>query len=791
MDVSLNNINNINKNELSFEGVRGTYNVDNVPVFRFTPPPHDLVNEVVTLEFVPLKYDSETNEMVPPKKSQIKSKVFSDAEPIAINQKHIVDGYKGFAYRYKIENKSDNSIRYFVDDFSKINIQGSIPGDKNSQMNVIRLWGSYMVDPKSGAMTHRYVDSDSILLPDGKTFAQGFDMPPRTAFNRMGGTTKGLLERIKAKEFSPYRYVMTNPDIGKDSISSHKYWPENLFQCSDVQVFKDINFELFQQGKGYVADGAFTSQSLQSPLFQHVLKWGKNSPYFNMFKIDTPNSPLSLGVLPQNMSENDNDSFEHTAVKLVNSPYQEGYDRTKPIYLQLYDDRLVSEENIKSNKLIPYYDKSPDDVYEITNNEDAVNPYRFEIFTDAEEYDFKEKIKVFKNSNHISLKDLDKKVGSEKFFDFGNYKLVRRDAPGNATFWDGNIDMVKFNLSNSKDREGMKNARNYIWNVATYWTEMVQSDLIKRTAQMAKNPIALVEIMSKSGVKDPLSVLKTPTDKREYPVLQEDKKVEDYIKTFPLQSLQASPELSPILASPGFNELLFDEATMKTLSQLVNSVIDYSMPQLEKGKDYRTYVTKTYANEIINYFLSEALNPNCVKDGKVDLDELNKVTLKSIIRTPESFEEERTAVIKAIRKGLKEAEPEATQRIKARISEELQDITLQNFKEAETTVLQSKGGLNWRFDAAKDIGDMDAVRAGIKDFKDVWDGVDGVEGVWLQFIKNVKKYAPSSYIIAEVTDLPGFYSWSGDAKINFAFDKNFHMPDIKEDDFLLKIGATT
>ena len=68
-----------------------------------------------------------------------------------------------------------------------------------------------------------------------------------------------------------------------------------------MEAFKDLNFHCFERGKGYVADGAFTSQSIQSPLAQHVYKWGEQSPWANMLKIDTGSGKIPcIGVLPDN-----------------------------------------------------------------------------------------------------------------------------------------------------------------------------------------------------------------------------------------------------------------------------------------------------------------------------------------------------------------------------------------------------------------------------------------------------------------------------------------------------------
>ena len=64
-----------------------------------------------------------------------------------------------------------------------------------------------------------------------------------------------------------------------------------------------------------VSDGAYVNEGLEGTHFQHILKWGDKSPYFNWFRITgLQDSPLSLGVFGKNT--------EHVTHRLVNSPYK-------------------------------------------------------------------------------------------------------------------------------------------------------------------------------------------------------------------------------------------------------------------------------------------------------------------------------------------------------------------------------------------------------------------------------------------------------------------------------------
>ena len=88
---------------------------------------------------------------------------------------------------------------------------------------------------------------------------------------------------------------------------------------------------------------------------------------------------------------------------------------------------------------------------------------------------------------------------------------------------------------------------------------------------------------------------------------------------------------------------------------------------------------------------------------------------------------------------------------------------------ARAIVNKTGAGLNWRFDAAKDVSDLDKRRANDPhtSFEKCWD--DTID-FWGGFIKNIRKHNPAAYTIAEVTNLWEFSRWQYSNKNKFALD---------------------
>ena len=750
MDLSVNSV-NLKKNKVSFEGLKSSYNAKSgLPVFTFNIPEYNPNQEDVYLELNFLKSKDEEGNYIKPKKDD-KSIIKFNSNIIEIKEDYFKEKeIPAFAYRYKIINKKTGEERIALDPFRKVEIN-------QEPMNIHEIGDNPAITPKGGSMRHSYKDSDGIVVGDElqKTPDKNF---VRNHFNKLKGSLKGLTLLLKEGEFDPYRYVISTPEIGVDPISSHGYWPNNLYQVKNLQDFKDFNFELFKRGKGYVADGALTDQSIQSPLFHHVLKWGESSPFYNMMKL---NGYMALGILPSVSSDNDDTAngnpYDHIGVKLINPP-DKNYDENQPTYIQFFDDRLASEELINSNELIKEYDKAPNDHYQIVSYQDSVQPYYFEI--DPKNKDAQNKIAAFQGKNSAMLLDIE---DLDEFLTFDNFCISDNEHTAGAAYWDGNVDIVKMNLSNPENtpenRKGFYDARNYMKGIASFWTETVQSDLILRTAMLNsrdKERVAKRNDITKSEYE----TIKNSLSELYYPTLEKNRKsINSYISEFPIQAIETDPNMSAIFAQPQFSEEFLDEETYLKIKSIADKAIQESIPDKYKNnEDYKTYVVKTYANDILRTIYSSAMCPaSAKKDGTIDKDELKKVNLKNYVQFAYDAEDEKNQVIKKLRAQIPDAQIEP---LIQKMKSELEHISLDDFKLSEAIVTQGKGGLNWRFDAAKDIGDMDAIRNGEASFSEIWNGPDGVQSFWTDFISEVNKYNPSAYIISELTCLNDFYKWN-------------------------------
>lgn len=744
MDFSINNI-DLNKKNISFKGFEAAYNDKTVPMFSFYAPAHKK-DEKVYLEFFPLEKDETTSQFKVTK--EFYTLDFDGKGLIEFPQNMIRKACAGFGYRYKIINKQ-NEVRYELDPFKTMKF-----GKNNTEINVVNPGQQVYISPKAGTARHSFLDSDVVYDENLGRRAKAKEDFVRNHFNKLGGSIKGLNWLLtKTDELEPYTYFMTTPDIGADKISSHKYWPNNQYQCNNLEDFKNFNFELFKRGKGYIADGAFTSQGIQSPLVQHVLKWGSDSPFYNMLKID---GKIALGVLPDIVGGQDVNPYDHIGFRVVN-PKGKNYDKNKPTYIQLYDDRLLTPESQVDGKLHFEYDTTPKDSYEITTHQDSVVPYAFEIDPNDS------KLRIFKDKNAVLVSEIEKRMGGLRaFVRFDNFSLAPKSKVAGVTCWDGNTDIIKMNLSNPtkspENEEGFVNARNYLYGVASYWSGLIQSHLILETAKYSKKPkIAEANKISSDLYKQIQASIANNTFNSL--VLSENLDTAELVKNFPLQTLETSVELSAIFAQPQFSKELFRGDTLGKITKIFDDTVKSSLPDEYKGnEEYIKYVKKTYGTEILRQIFAGALNSETIKkDGTIDLGVLNKVTLKSIEKHKSTCpKEERAQVISKIEDGINKSE---TDWLAERIKKELSSISLEDFKLAEAIVLHGKGGLNWRFDAAKDIGDLDAVRAERKTLNQVWQSDEmqpGVENFFKNFIKRILKYNPAPYIINEVTSLGEF-----------------------------------
>ena len=254
----------------------------------------------------------------------------------------------------------------------------------------------------------------------------------------------------------------------------------------------------------YIADGAFTSHSLQSPFFQDVLKNGTKSPYYNWFKVKSGDR-IKVGVFPDYIpSENPEhaNAWDHIGFKIINPMGVKGYDSNKPSYIQFFDDRLASKEQQNDTKnLIKSYDiPNPKDHYDITLHEDSIQPFFFEL-----DYSDKSVRDRFSGYTNRMLTDRHKSLIQEygedhariidnlhSFFSFENYDIVEKGRAGGADYWAGSVDLVKLNLSNPNARpenvQGYYDARQYLYDTGIQWSRFAKNAFVEDIAlEYAKN----------------------------------------------------------------------------------------------------------------------------------------------------------------------------------------------------------------------------------------------------------------------------------------------------------------
>lgn len=805
------------KNNTAFNGVKRVAGEDKFfDAYKFYAPPYDKEKYSLLLELCPVKSDGKGGF------------VLDDSlinRPFTYDKSYDEILYKGYvkyprhitisnpreseymAYRFRLvskdkasevekERKKDPDKKF--DPFGEIKTEKYIldPGSKVE----IGKYGEFTVisnnmgvTPKSGSAAHIFYDSFDSNGIDRSSFV-------RNHFNKAGGDLDGIVKY--KKELEPYRYVMTNPYIGSDSVSSHKYWGENFFRVPSEGKFKQVIGELFREGKGYIADGAFTSQSIQSPMFQSVLKYGMKSPYYHWFKI---NGRLKLGVFPDSLFTSNpkrEKPMDHIGFKIVNPRGTKGYNPYKPSYIQFFDDRLASKEQQFDNKNLikRYANSNPKDHFDITTHQDSVLPYYFELdYTDPSVR------KRFSGYSRKMLNDPEIKDRLDSFFSFKNFDIVRKGRSGGANFWDGNVDIVKMNLSNPNILEGnvlgYTDAREYLYNAATYWTQFAKDAIFEYIADAysqdnGKEVIADIAKKNGIGLKEFQEILeRTLSDEpnMSLPVTGAKDYIKNKIEKFRYETLDVSPQLQAVFAYPEFREYMektevanelanYVIDTLKKLdgymtenvmdpSSEVSDVLSTESNKREQINDsaklttYGRYVADILTDRIVSYAILKAMFPNDSahidpKDGSLKVSKAMKERslYEAGVMMSGKFDDEAMQLGRIINKNLRRESSMYNQQME--LAEQIADskiakYKLDGFQMAEAMLEHTDAGLNWRFDAAKDIGDLNTNRNGLRTFENSWDDV--IE-FWGNFIKNVRKINPSSYIVAEVTDLHSFYN---------------------------------
>lgn len=587
-----------------------------------------------------------------------------------------------FAYRFKLTDKKDSSkVKYVFDPGTVTNIKDD---NTNNKFNIV--FNNRAVINKAGKMQlimlDQYYpglekDADGNIKLNSTLRAKALSSV-RTHANKLGGGLLGVIYKLSELEKEGYTRIVGMP-ITKDTVSSHLYWTQNAFQLSpqlgSMDDFKKMQTEMFKHGINWVSDAALVNEGLEGVHFSSVLKWGKESPFYNWFKATgLETGPLTLGILPENT--------EHVKYKLINSPFKlddklsvnNDYDLSKPTYVQFYDDRLASKSQKTDNNIIETYaynnpnlnpDNKSDTTYDITTHNDTVSPYAFEINPKILDKNIKQR-KAETNGKKLDLQSYDTIKDIMKFENFNIDKKVYASGVEN---WDGNTDIAKLNFylgkldvealkgspiekknAHEAAEQGVLQVKDYAINSGKYWTKLsadIQlayvADLLKDTFPSSEDYMDKIKTEVKAG-RLPKSLLDEEIinaniidnifDKKyNLPRLQINVPPKELILKesldYPLETLPASQDLLAVLTSPYITK----RATKP--SQLGLSKIElYKAGNDEIPVKYRKTQEKVdyvYSQELSKFSMDilNGLGLNLFKDGKVT--DLGKYVISEVM----------------------------------------------------------------------------------------------------------------------------------------------------------------
>ncbi len=893
-----------NSSKVSFTGQKSVIDAYGTQQYRFYVPPYDETKYFAALELVSVKEDKDS-------RGRNTGDFKTEGKPVLIPESiKFFDGSSNGMKNLSYEVSSDELKRYQLDNdivgyrFVLLdkktyndthNIEEAIEAakltDKDGNRHI-----NYLVDSgntasaayndnysyfskkqgfvnKIGPMYHIMPDAYNV---DGED--DGNEDFVRTPFNKAGGNIQGMIKKLKEEkgELSPYEMIITTPLFGGDDVSSHGYWTANPFQISStkgtLEDFKDFQAAVFDAGKSYVTDGAFTSFGLEAPQLQHVLKWGKESPFYNWIKFDDtddPNGRVKLGVLPDTIIPPDNKDakpeeykksqtlLENIRFKVVNPKYIESdandrfskpkanpdYDETKPTYIQFYDDRLAGSEADDLTSLITKYEKqNTENHYDITTHQDSVQPFYFEV--DPSDPRFQTRGASLKElqeegyvANYDKLKKPVIKKGYDTFFQMPHFAITTKSQSGGSTAWDGQVDLFKANISNpSSDTAnvtGNKQVKNYYYNIASYWTKLTDDALLehiaKNVGQNGNN--ALKEIgkkhkISNAEINSLSHIIKTEEFEKNFNKKFAGKSDEEIllgaITDFPLESVEFAPDLTAVLSMPEItprpygknaDEKASNLKLLKTMSSGAQSLyadsmqnyvtsvlskLDSKMPagqkifnkgNVTKLTDYGKFVADIVTADIMKYGVVKALFPDddlveFDSEGKAEYDEeLKYKGLAGLgINEPNKPENEANVLLEMLADGFDDIKNEDNSDLVNALYTRFKNVDLDDIKTARAVINRTGAGLNWRFDAAKDVADLDKRRENDPrvTFEKCW---DDVIDFWGGFIQNIRKYNPASYTVAEVTNLWEFSSIQSGNKNAFAAKTGKTPEEMQREDF--------
>ena len=371
------------------------------------------------------------------------------------------------------------------------------------------LWTANSVKPR----VIEHIVPDSFNVVEDKKKKLNIDLKAkRNHFNRLGGTLSSINQKVPELKANGITSILGTPVFGMDH-SSHGYWTINPYQITDelgnIVDFKKLMVDLYKNDMRWIADGAFVNEGIPGMHISDIVYWGAKSPCVDLFETkDLENLPTRFGALSKNINID-----KHIHLKLVNAPYKiifektpEGnyieksiktnkVDPTKPTFVQLFDDRLASENQMNDEEhVFSVYDKKEtENNFEIAGYRDSVQPYYHRVTLREVEDNYKKYKEAHKIDSSVEFKNLLTK--------WRNFEFVESNKDGGISLWVGNSDISKKRFITpeklleeglSEDKYRQKKAAQYqvqddTVQVGNFWTEDVARTLVEYTAKIIEN----------------------------------------------------------------------------------------------------------------------------------------------------------------------------------------------------------------------------------------------------------------------------------------------------------------
>lgn len=289
-------------------------------------------------------------------------------------------------------------------------------------------------------------------------------------------------------------------------------------------------------------------------------------------------------------------------------------------------------------------------------------------------------------------------------------------------------------------------------------------------------------------------------DEREYALkpVKMASSITDGLMSFPFDAIEFSPDLAGIFAYPSIKNMAVSEDTVgmsrydmykmgdsyynkmpekfreiyKTMDGVIAGEMSDQAKNImtelegktnlkyfgpdgnlnEQGKEIYTLI----APDIAKFLVVSALAPNVSpKDNEEMLDydvkELIKTDLNSLnLQYEVSPEDVAKRLISKIKDGVKTLPENKKNDFVNLLYKRIKNIDSNAVNVAKLIVEKTESGLDWRIDAAKDVGDWDAVDVEAYDWQT---NIDSILGFWNKFNKSVRTNNPHSFIIGELTNI--------------------------------------